>query len=257
MKYNLTINLKALHEIAPNLDFNDVAILDWLRLYCTTPNEKIEDHRIIDLKGNKLTWVDQKTLLDDIPYLKIKSKGPLTRRYQKLSKLGLIEMKYGGGYRQYIRTLPKLELAFTEVKIDSTSSVLLQNNASVVTKQSQRSFKTTNYNTKDTNTIDKKTPLPPKQYEYLNCPNPQGHDACLQELEDTSKNFNKTFNLDPRQVSAYHKITEKGFTPKQVEHCIQQIDEDPFYTSRGWDYFDIYRLLMKGGEKYVLKENRR
>jgi hypothetical protein len=90
VKYNININQIALADTS--LDLIDAAILDYLYFYCNSTNSKIESHRLRDADG-VWTWVDFGILLDDMPLLKIKDKGALSRRIQKIEDEGYISTK--------------------------------------------------------------------------------------------------------------------------------------------------------------------
>ena len=84
MKYTIYINQKALCKT--DFDLVDGAILDYLYFICNSKNEKIKKQRI-----DGYTWVDYKKILNDIPMMRIKSKGALSRRVKKMEDTGFIK----------------------------------------------------------------------------------------------------------------------------------------------------------------------
>ena|SRR3990167_6456015 len=84
------------------------------------------------------------------------------------------------------------------------------------------------------------------------CPNPKGHKDCVECIDSIQKGFNKKFINYPKQLNAYHKIISTGFTEEQVQHALDTIDEDKFYSVKGWDLMDLVSVLSKGGLKYEL-----
>ena len=84
MKYTIYINQKELCKT--DFDLVDGAILDYLYFICNSKNEKIKKHRI-----DGYTWVDYKKILNDIPMMRIKSKGALSRRVKKMEDTGFIK----------------------------------------------------------------------------------------------------------------------------------------------------------------------
>lgn len=134
MKYTIVINQKALTEIAPDLDLVDCAILDYLYHLCGSPSEAIVKQRVTNDAGT-WTWVNYAHLMADMPLLRIKSGGALSRRLQKLEASGFLTSMKGKGFRLYVRLLPFIESAFTESK------------ASVAPKQSQLSRSANNHTT--------------------------------------------------------------------------------------------------------------
>jgi len=84
MKYTIYINQKELCKT--DFDLVDGAILDYLYFICNSKNEKIEEQRI-----NGYTWVDYNKILNDIPMMRIKSKGALSRRVKKMEDTGFIK----------------------------------------------------------------------------------------------------------------------------------------------------------------------
>ncbi|HEX9059142.1 MAG TPA: hypothetical protein VF941_03090 [Clostridia bacterium] len=87
MKYQITINQQVISET--NLDIIDAAILDYLIFYCNSQSIKVESQRIT-IDGNKYTWIDYKTLIEDMPLLPFKSSGSLTPRIKKIEEAGYI-----------------------------------------------------------------------------------------------------------------------------------------------------------------------
>ena len=84
MKYTIYINQKELCKT--DFDLVDGAILDYLYFICNSKNEKIEEQRI-----NGYTWVDYNKIINDIPMMRIKSKGALSRRVKKMEASGFIK----------------------------------------------------------------------------------------------------------------------------------------------------------------------
>ena len=84
MKYTIYINQKELCKT--DFDLVDGAILDYLYFICNSKNEKIKKQRI-----DGYTWVDYKKILNDIPMMRIKSKGALSRRVKIMEDTGFIK----------------------------------------------------------------------------------------------------------------------------------------------------------------------
>lgn len=116
MKYNININQKALAE--SGLDLIDCAILDWLIIICNSKNQAIQDKRM-----SGLTWVDYKTLLKDMPLLKIKSPSALTPRFKKIEKSGYIKCqtkREGSVTKMYVSLEKKIDSLFIEINKPSS-----------------------------------------------------------------------------------------------------------------------------------------
>ncbi|MBC8295157.1 MAG: hypothetical protein H8E55_05100 [Pelagibacterales bacterium] len=108
MKYSIYINQKELSKT--DLDLVDAAILDYLYFICNSRNEKIKKQRF---RG--YTWVDYSQLLKNNPLLKIKSKGALTARVQKILKAGfikLLEKRKNGHKLLYFQMTEKVDTLF-------------------------------------------------------------------------------------------------------------------------------------------------
>ena len=146
MKYNIQINQEVLSET--NLDIIDGAILDYLHVYCSSPNKKIDKQRIKDDDGD-WTWINYQTLLKDMPLLKIKSSGALTPRIKRIEAVGYIETYRKGNQKLFIRLTEKID----ELFIKKNSSIHEDEQVSGKSYSPKR----TNYNTKVyNNTIDKR-----------------------------------------------------------------------------------------------------
>ena len=108
MKYSIYINQKELSKT--DLDLVDAAILDYLYFICNSRNENIKKQRV---RG--YTWVDYTQLLKNNPLLKIKSKGALTARVQKILKAGfikLLEKRKNGHKLLYFQMTEKVDTLF-------------------------------------------------------------------------------------------------------------------------------------------------
>ena len=81
MKYNIYINQEALTRLSPDISTSEAIILDYLFWFCHSKNEKIESHR-----DNGYTWVNYKTMLKDLPILRLKSEVSFV---EKIKNLGL------------------------------------------------------------------------------------------------------------------------------------------------------------------------
>lgn len=112
MKYNLSINTKAVYELAPELDGTDYFILDYVYYICSSISTKIAKKRIIDDEG-VWTWIDYKHLSSEIPWINIKTKGGISKRIDKLEISKFIKTKNAGGFKLYVRLLPRIDSAFT------------------------------------------------------------------------------------------------------------------------------------------------
>jgi DNA-binding Lrp family transcriptional regulator len=110
MKYTIYINQKELCKT--DFDLVDGAILDYLYFICNSKNEKIKKQRI-----DGYTWVDYKKILNDIPMMRIKSKGALSRRVKKMEDTGFIksiERRKNGHKLKYFDLTKKSNSLFTQ-----------------------------------------------------------------------------------------------------------------------------------------------
>jgi len=146
MKYTISINQKALHEIAPELDLVHYAILDYLYFICSSVSEKIAKSRIHDMSGS-WTWIDYSHLMSEMPALKIKTASSITKRIQAIVQSGFIKTMKGHRFRIYAQLLPKIDSVFVETKASVRSNESYQAH--------QRSFKRKDHTTIDHTTTDK------------------------------------------------------------------------------------------------------
>ena len=116
MKYIIIINQQILSKT--NLDIVDGAILDYIKFYCGSQNEKIKKQRIIE-KKETWTWIDYSTLLKDMPLLKIKNTGAITRRITRIEENGYIKTKRFKHAKKYFKITAK----FDELLIDVNSPI--------------------------------------------------------------------------------------------------------------------------------------
>lgn len=108
MKYNININQLALSD--GELDLIDSAILDYLYFICNSKNKKISDKRI-----NGYTWVQYQRMINDMPLLRINSRGAITRRIHKIEKEGFIRIDKKIDNRMYIELTDKIDTLLMKV----------------------------------------------------------------------------------------------------------------------------------------------
>jgi len=102
MKYSININQLALSRIAPNITLTDAAILDYLLNFYSLSQTSPGNYKTILLDNRQFLWIDFQNLLDEMPLLKIKSKGGLSKALSRLTGPRLIE-KYLYKNELYIR----------------------------------------------------------------------------------------------------------------------------------------------------------
>lgn len=141
MKYNININQLVLSETS--LDTIDGAILDYLIFYCNSKNKKIGKQRIIK-NGAIWTWINLKTLLEDMPLIRIKTISSLSVRIKKISNEGYIDTARFGHQKLFVKTNSKTDELFvcTNRYVRARKQLLLESYSS----------KRTNNNTIDNNT---------------------------------------------------------------------------------------------------------
>lgn len=125
MKYNININQLVLSETS--LDLSECAILDWLIYFCNSKNHKIESRR-----KNGYTQIDYALLLEELPLLRIKSKGSLTTKIANLEKEGFIEVNRATHQSNYVKLTERVDELFSKLN----SSV--QNNEQIYPKAVQK-----------------------------------------------------------------------------------------------------------------------
>ncbi len=90
----------------PNVDIVDGLILSYIyRFYTLKPkNKKKEDRRkFITVNNKRYLWIRYSRLISANPFLSIKSKSGVSKRINKLKKLGLIESYKAPDNSIYIR----------------------------------------------------------------------------------------------------------------------------------------------------------
>jgi len=113
MKYFILINQQVLSKT--ELDIIDGAILDYIYFYCNCRNKKVEQQRIIDKQNRVWTWVDYRSLLKDMPILKIKSIGAITLRINRIEHSGYIKTMRFQNMKKYFRMTAKSDELFIQM----------------------------------------------------------------------------------------------------------------------------------------------
>lgn len=98
-RYTVVINQKALVGIAPNINFEEAAILNYIQQICSSSNDAIDRSRV-----DGYTWISYSKLIHDMPLLKAKSQASLVSKIKKLESYGLIitmVKNHNGGQKKY------------------------------------------------------------------------------------------------------------------------------------------------------------
>jgi hypothetical protein len=123
MKYFIQINQIVLSQYK-SLDIKDAAILDYLRAWCQADDKKV---RQLSIKEGgveyKYNWINFKYLIEEMPLLKIKDKGAISRRIEKLEKTGLIKTFRAPDMNLYVRLTEKIK----EIEFDNRNNSRKQN----------------------------------------------------------------------------------------------------------------------------------
>ena len=121
MKYTIIINQLALQEIAPNLDLLDAAILDYIIHFCSADDTRVRKITMEEGgESKRYTWINLAQLIRELPMLKIKTKGPISRRINKLEIANFIKTTREPGKsragRLFIRLTGKIKELYFEKK---------------------------------------------------------------------------------------------------------------------------------------------
>jgi len=145
MKYNININQLVLSKTT--LDVVDGAILDYIVFYCNSKNKKIEKQRVVK-DGVVWTWINLKTLLEDMPLLRIKSISSLSVRIKKISSEKFIDTVRFGHQKLFVKTNSYTDKLFVQ------TNRAIRTNKQLLSK-SYSSRRTNNY-TNNSYTINNK-----------------------------------------------------------------------------------------------------
>lgn len=122
MKYTLIINQLAMQDIAPELDAIDGIILDYLIHFCRADDAKVARLTIEEGgKSERYTWINFPQLIRELPILKIKTKGAISRRILKIEKSKFIKIAREPGKpragKLFIRLTDKVRDLFFEKRV--------------------------------------------------------------------------------------------------------------------------------------------
>jgi hypothetical protein len=96
--------------------------------------------------------------------------------------------------------------------------------------------------------LDKfKTKLGWTRIEKSHCPNPAGHQDCVEYINSVGKKFPDY----PKQIGFLHKIINAGYSFNQMDDAMADMDIDRFYKEKGWDFADLSSYL---GRHYADKK---
>ena len=162
MKYTININQKALAE--SKLTLSDAAILDWLFAFCNAKSEHISRNRV-----DGWTWISYANLINDMPILRIRSKGGITKRFKLLVDEGFIETKLMKERTYVMMTAKADSVHFYTVQNNEQLPQTVQNNERNRSKDRTETVQNNEpisiLNTKDTNTKQDSAKAPtPKEY---------------------------------------------------------------------------------------------
>jgi len=89
MKYNIFIPQEKILKIAPKIKWSECFILDYLSQWQLVSNQKVKK---IIVDGEEFIWVNYNQVLNDLPLLRFRSKGTITKHIQSLKKQGLLRL---------------------------------------------------------------------------------------------------------------------------------------------------------------------
>ena len=112
MKYTITINQEKLHQMAPEANLTDGAILDFLHWFCASVSPAIEQSRVVASDGTRYTWIDYEYAIGEMPLLKSASRATMTRAVARLEKFGFIKTCSPDHRRKYVAPTAKMDHLF-------------------------------------------------------------------------------------------------------------------------------------------------
>ncbi len=186
MKFNININQIALANT--RLDIADGAILDYLYYLCSSPSPKIQQNRI-----DGYTWVNYRHLMSEMPLLRIKAKGAITPRIQRIEKEGFIRTRKDKRRRIFVQLTGKIDSLFTKM-----NSTVHQNEHPTIHETEHYNNTKNNHNTKSN--VE-------KQHVNKSMTNHEKGqlDYYLERLEDLK---NRKFWLSAIKQLGFNKIIE-------------------------------------------------
>lgn len=87
MKYNISINQLAWQTICPDADIRHSSIFEVIKSICNSKNPKLKK------TDDGFTWISSGLIINELPMLKIKSKGGITKILKQLQEWDFIEIK--------------------------------------------------------------------------------------------------------------------------------------------------------------------
>jgi hypothetical protein len=112
MKYNIDINQLKFVELAPDLNERHAIILEDIAQLCNSKNRNIAKQRR-EINGEKYTWVDFDTVIEDLPILHLKHRSSISRYLSEIANAGFIK-KQNIGDRVFITLTEMYEMLMVE-----------------------------------------------------------------------------------------------------------------------------------------------
>ena len=92
MQFGFYINQKAMVEMALDLNYDDIAVFEFIKSY--THSKKVEK---LDVEGELYYWVSWKLIVEELPFLTIKSRYGVIRHINRLIEAGLLKRYENNG----------------------------------------------------------------------------------------------------------------------------------------------------------------
>jgi hypothetical protein len=116
VKFNININQKALHEIAPELNVNHASLLDFCIHFINAKSPKIQRYTV---NGEVYTYVAPKLIIREMPLLKITNARVMRRLLQILESSGFLKSSLIKNHRLVFKLTEKVDLlSFSEMDFD-------------------------------------------------------------------------------------------------------------------------------------------
>jgi len=238
MKYSLHINQLTWQWLCPEADIRHSVVFEAIKSICNSPSKNI----IRD--GEGFTWVSSNVILNELPMLKIKTKGGISPLIKDLNEWGMIEIKREiKTGNQFYKITEKAEKLDRKVDNENTKHLLDSVNDPVRNSKRPRLQNLTDHYTKDHNTKIKivETPKNGKCKKFSkDSPEFQLSRFSIDQIRKTHPHLKFSKSIIDKACLMFDRMVKRdGKSAAEIHNVLSWLPYSPRDEKSGFSWKDV------------------